>query len=424
MKTFTKLGKLFALVLCFTMITGNLSALASSEILTESIDDVDDSEVIAIGENREDDTVHEHEAEEIIVEGLEGIHLSKLEPIRRSVSSCSGYNHNWQLFKVIQKPACGKAGIWKIQCAACGLTATTTSDIYYHDYVNELCNNCGDGIAPESEINNWNYSLDELDSTITLTQYTGSSTDVIVYGKYRIYGNIYSTILNGNSSTLESPFYDKRHTLTSIKMNPGVVSYNCSYLFYDCNNLTSLDLDSFDTSNVSTMYGMFKECSNLTSLDLSSFDTSNVTSMQDMFNNCNKLTSLDLSSFDTSNVTSMRAMFFSCSRLTSLDLSSFDTSNVTSMMYMFCNGNKLASLHLSSFDTSNVTSMYRMFKECHNLTSLDLSSFDTFNVEDMYQMFFNCPNLSAIIVGRSWNPTFADTTDMFTRCGTSTVTLK
>ena len=39
---------------------------------------------------------------------------------------------------------------------------------------------------------------------------------------------------------------------------------------------------------------MFSGCSTLTSLDLSSFDTSQVTSMDSMFSGCNRLTHLDM----------------------------------------------------------------------------------------------------------------------------------
>jgi surface protein len=101
-----------------------------------------------------------------------------------------------------------------------------------------------------------------------------------------------------------------------------------SYMFSGCESLTSLDLSSFDTSNVTNMEGMFSGCSNLTSLDLSSFDTSNVTKMVQMFAGCESLTSLDISSFNTSKVTNMQYMFRNCGSLTSLDLSSFDMSNV------------------------------------------------------------------------------------------------
>ena len=65
-----------------------------------------------------------------------------------------------------------------------------------------------------------------------------------------------------------------------------------SSMFYICNNLTTLDLSSFDTSAVTSMGGMFDNCDRLTTLDLSSFDTSAVTNMDFMFYNCNNLTTI------------------------------------------------------------------------------------------------------------------------------------
>ena len=54
-----------------------------------------------------------------------------------------------------------------------------------------------------------------------------------------------------------------------------------------------------------------------------------------MFKGCNNLSSLDLSTFNTSSVTDMRYMLNGCSRLSSLNLSTFNTSNVINMCYMF-----------------------------------------------------------------------------------------
>jgi len=54
-------------------------------------------------------------------------------------------------------------------------------------------------------------------------------------------------------------------------------------MFYGCSSLESLDINNWDTSNVSNMWGMFQGCRSLTSLDLSSWDTSNVTDMAFMF---------------------------------------------------------------------------------------------------------------------------------------------
>ena len=56
------------------------------------------------------------------------------------------------------------------------------------------------------------------------------------------------------------------------------------------------------------MGGMFWS-SQATTLDLSSFDTSNVTDMSSMFRASQHTTTLDLSSFDTSNAKSMGSMF-------------------------------------------------------------------------------------------------------------------
>ena len=63
---------------------------------------------------------------------------------------------------------------------------------------------------------------------------------------------------------------------------------------------------------------MFSDCSALTSLDLQHFNTQNVTNMRGMFSGCSALTSLDLKNFNTQNVTDMSWMFFACPALTTI----------------------------------------------------------------------------------------------------------
>ena len=108
------------------------------------------------------------------------------------------------------------------------------------------------------------------------------------------------------------------------------------WYFADFNKMTSIDLSSLDTSEVTNMGYMFIRCSSLTSLDVSNFDTSKVTAMYAMFEDCSSLTSLDVSNFDTSQVTKMSGMFENCKSLTSLDVSNFDISKVTAIYGMFC----------------------------------------------------------------------------------------
>lgn len=169
-------------------------------------------------------------------------------------------------------------------------------------------------------------------------------------------------------------------------------------VFKNSNSLTSINMNNWDTSIVTTMNGMFNGCSNLIKLDLSNFDTSNVTVMNSgwhggMFYNCSSLEELDISSFDTSKITSMEGMFDSCSSLTTLDLSNFNTSIVTSMRSMFARCSSLVSLNVKSFDTKNVRNMWEMFTNDVKLKTLDLSSFDTRNVSDIRNMFATCGDL-------------------------------
>ena len=153
-------------------------------------------------------------------------------------------------------------------------------------------------------------------------------------------------------------------------------------MFYNSKAL-AINASSFDTSNVFDMYNMFSN-SKANSIDVSSFDTSNVTDMRYMFNRSN-VGKLDISNFNTSNITDMDSMFRD-SKMTFLDLSSFDTSKVTSMGWMFAGAN-IKKINLNNFDTSKVTDMGNMFRES-KCEVIDLSGFNTSNLTSMSQMFF------------------------------------
>ncbi len=147
---------------------------------------------------------------------------------------------------------------------------------------------------------------------------------------------------------------------TFIKDKPVI---SMSYMFSD-SQATTLDLSSFDTSNVTNMSSMFHN-SQATTLDLSSFDTSNVTNMSGMFGNT-KFTSIDLSSFNTSKVTDMEAMFAS-SNVSTLDLSNFVIGDNTILTGMF-NGAKATTGYAkdettaNKFNNSSVTSIPNTLK--------------------------------------------------------------
>lgn len=75
--------------------------------------------------------------------------------------------------------------------------------------------------------------------------------------------------------------------------------------------------------------------------------------------------SINLSSFDTSNITDMSWMFLDCAKLKNLDLSSFDTSKVTDMSSMFEGAEVLEEIKVSSkWTTANLEESKDMFKNC------------------------------------------------------------
>ena len=156
-------------------------------------------------------------------------------------------------------------------------------------------------------------------------------------------------------------------------------------MFYCCSSLTSIDVSTFNTSKATNMAHLFSDDLELQEIKgLDHFDTSNVTNMQSMFSGCKKMTSIDVSHFNTSKVLNMGLMFNYCLQLQSLDLSHFDTSNVTDFHAMFYSC-PFTSIDVSRFDTSKAETMVSMFGSCYMLESLDVTNFNTEKVVEMDQ---------------------------------------
>jgi surface protein len=57
-------------------------------------------------------------------------------------------------------------------------------------------------------------------------------------------------------------------------------------MFYECNNLSFIDINKFNLSLVNNMSYMFFNCHSL-SLDISKFKTKKINNVQNMFYGCN-----------------------------------------------------------------------------------------------------------------------------------------
>lgn len=181
-------------------------------------------------------------------------------------------------------------------------------------------------------------------------------------------------------------------------------------MFSGCSKLATLDLSSFNTSNVKGDSGihrgmseMFSGCSSLINLDLSSFDTSNVGYMSGMFDGCLRLETLNLSSFNAGSVVDMGSMFKGCQSLKTISFPAvLNTPKVTNFSGMFSDCRSLEGLDVSGFDTSAAKSLSSMFYGCESLRSLDLSGFDTSAADYRYGLsgfLDGCKSLRTVTLG-------------------------
>ena len=218
-------------------------------------------------------------------------------------------------------------------------------------------------------------------------------------------------------------------------------------MFYNCSNITEIDLSNFDFSNIIDMSHIFSECTSLKRIEFGDINTQNVVDMSYMFYNCTSLDSLELSGFHISKVENMEYMFFNCisliyigfpyyfqeskvklmnsifyncSNLTSIDIHFFKSPSLEDMSYMFSGCSSLQSLNLLNFDTSKVINMSYLFNGCHNLESLKLLKFNTLNVISTSYMFSDCQKITSLNLSHFDTRNITDMSGMFMGC----ITLK
>ena len=161
-------------------------------------------------------------------------------------------------------------------------------------------------------------------------------------------------------TTVETVYAEDSNAVTSME-----------YMFVS-SSAKSIYIDHMDTSNVTTMAGMFAYFNKpLTSFTFGNLDTQNVITMGSMFQMIN-VPELDLRRLDTSNVTQMDQMFASAD-VPNLNVSSVDIRNVVSTDDMF-RGTTAVELDVRHFRTNSLVDAESMFRAI-NVPILDLSNF-------------------------------------------------
>ena len=144
---------------------------------------------------------------------------------------------------------------------------------------------------------------------------------------------------------------------------------DCSSPSVDCKEGNGIAIGSWDTSQVTTMEGMFKQ-------DMFIPD-------EDMFGNAIAFNQ-DISAWNTAAVTTMEYMFYNASAFNG-DVSAWNTAKVTRMDYMFYNAAAF-NQSISAWNTAKVTEMGYMFFDADAFNQ-DISGWNTAAVTDAAWMF-------------------------------------
>lgn len=162
-----------------------------------------------------------------------------------------------------------------------------------------------------------------------------------------------------------------------------------------------IGLDTWDTSNVVNIAGMFNGCINLTDLDdIKDWDLSNCDNFARVFRDCATLRKLDLSGWAPKSIKTVEMMFKGCRELNEIKgIENWPVEKVQYFNKMFFNCINITKLDLTNWVIGrDCISTVSMFENCENLQTLgDISGWKTWHIQTLASMFYNCKSLKCDI---------------------------
>ena len=125
----------------------------------------------------------------------------------------------------------------------------------------------------------------------------------------------------------------------TVEWNDEPQFWNCHKMFYNLQNIISVDLIDIKSKSVTCTIQMFRGCTNLISVNFGGFDSSQVADMSQMFDGCTSLVYLNLNNFDASSCTSMWRIFYNCNSLISLNLNNIKLKSNAHLSTFFSKNN-------------------------------------------------------------------------------------
>ncbi|WP_367295816.1 BspA family leucine-rich repeat surface protein [Levilactobacillus yonginensis] len=181
-----------------------------------------------------------------------------------------------------------------------------------------------------------------------------------------------------------------------------VLPANANSLFASFEKVTAYEgLDNVDTSQVAMMNNLFAENLALTSIDLSSWDFSQVSNVSYMFAGQSPaiLQEMQLKSVKLGKsfhaAINLTGMFQNATNLTDVDFANWDLSHALNIQNML-SGTGFSTLDVSGWNVGHVTATRDAFSNMANLTAINLGDWQTGKVGNAIGMFRNDPLLTQL----------------------------
>lgn len=232
-----------------------------------------------------------------------------------------------------------------------------------------------------------------------------------------------------NAINLDQSFSECKNLETvSFKGNWKVG--NASYVFYNCNNLTSITgIDKWETSELQELESAFLNCKALSNLDVSAWSTSSLKRVERAFQNCKSLKVLDVSKWDVGNIDNLTSLFENCESLEIVGLNKWKPAPLKSLDRVLYGCKQLKSLQLDGWDVSPTTSGFQYdvidnpryaiqdaFSGCSNLEEISLQNWKFGTDPQIIGLFSNCSSLTSINLDGWEKAKFEDISNLFNGC--------
>lgn len=195
-----------------------------------------------------------------------------------------------------------------------------------------------------------------------------------------------------NVKSMKSMFQEAGNgTLDGLTIQGEITMGNCidATAMFKSSKIKKEHLEQLSTHSLKVAASMFENVS-IYEFDLSKLDMSKVEDASYMFANCQVLTSLNVSGWKTPLLHNTKGMFYNTYSLTELTIDWTDVEILVDASDMFNDCTGLVTLDLSAFNNIKIGNANQMFKRCVRLTTICCNGF-VVDVGDT--MFKECPKL-------------------------------